>query len=359
MTQPLIRIWSPDPEDEEGCSREPPADGAQKPRAVCAPDDATPALREAAGKRDDGGMAVTVAVLVASYLRHLEARLAGDDLSEVSLTASRRDLARFVAIHGHKLASECRSADLTEFILGNPKWKSNATKRRVMAEVLACFTWAVTEAGLLESTQLRRPRRLRLPVKKRREAQPHEYIAVMRAGNRELRLAMFFLRRNPSRTCEMREARWPDVDFEAGIISLWRHKTHRATGEPRLVGIETCTLRLLRNLYRQASDKAGHIFTNHRGQQWSANAFAQHLRRTLQRMGMDPGAGNRLTAYMLRHSWSGNASERGLSDRQIADGLGHANTDLVSWYSKARERKGYLRSVAEEAVKRDRKPRRP
>lgn len=302
---------------------------------------------------DDTGM--TARQLIAKYLESLQLRRNADDLSDVSLVSSRRDLERFATHCGDRPAAEIRTADLTEFLLANPQWRSNATKRRVMAEVIACWNWAATEAVLIPVNLIRRPKRMKLPVKPRREAKPGEYIAVMRAASRELRRALFFLRRSGARTCEMREACWDDVLWDEGIIQLWRHKTMRVTGEPRLIGLEPCVLRFLRNLHRQAGDQpAGHVFLNVDGTPWTANAFCQNLRRTLQRIGQDEGAGKRLTGYMLRHHWCGNASENNLTDRQAADGMGQKGTQLVSYYSKARQRGPYLRQIAAAAVRRKR-----
>lgn len=316
----------------------------------------------AAGDQPANQAGPTMAEIVARYIAHLEGRQAGDDLAGISLESSRRDLGRFVELYGARPGPSMRTADLTEFLASNPRWRANATKRRVLYEVLAMFRWADDDAGLLSPCPVRRPRRLRLPVAPRREATVEEYIAVMRAGLPELRRALFFLRRTGARTCEMREVEWADVDFAAGVLTLWRHKTHRVTGQPRMIGLEPCTLRLLRNMRRRASPRTlgdGKVFLNCSGRPWKPAAFALHLRRTLGKAGIDQGAGKRLTAYMFRHHWASNASENALSDREAADGLGQSGTGLVSWYSKARQRKGYLRKIAEKAVKRQRQPRRP
>lgn len=300
-----------------------------------------------------------VGEVIRQYLGHLRQRRRVDDLSQSHLVASERDLARFAAFvpedadaMGQQRIDRCRNADLMAFI-SRPGW-SNATRRRVLSEVLACFRWAADDGDLIERNPFRRPKTLRMPVRPRRSARTAEYILLMRAGNRALRRALFFLRRTPSRTCELREAVWPDVDWSERVIVLHQNKTSRITGEPRIIGLEPCAYRFLRNLHRQARDKAGPVFLNTRGRQWTANGVCQAVRKTLQRLGADPGRGKRVTAYMLRHLWTGTADERGLSNRQIADALGHADTKLVDWYAKGRQKAAHLVAVATKAMQRDR-----
>ncbi len=324
--------------------------------SVPIPDDDPPILRHPAfGATDQASCAVTVGRVIGTYLVHLRARFDAGDLSDTHLRDTSRDLKLLAGQYGQRPATEFRTSDLAAFVLGRPSWKAAATKRRVLAEILACFSWAADEAGLLDHNHVRRPKRLRLPVRPRREARVDEYVAVMRKASRELRRALFVLRRNSVRTCELRMASWPDVLWEDGLLVADRNKTVATTGETRFVGLETCTLRLLRNMHARAADKQGPIFLNGRGRRWTAAAFCQALRRTLQKAGIDPGRGKRLTAYMFRHAWTGNACEAGCSDRMAADGLGHTSTALVSYYSKARQRAGYLRNIANQAVKRQRR----
>lgn len=294
----------------------------------------------------------TVQSVVSAYLDHLQARRDADDLSDSSLTSNTRELGRFAETFGNRTMPECKSADLTDFLLAQTGWKSNSTRRRVLAEILACFTWAASEAEIIPASPFKRPKRLRLPVQPRREATQTEYVALMRKGSRELRLALFFLRRSGARPCEMREADWSDVSWDEGVIRLYRHKTHRITGQARMIGLEPCLLRLLRNLHARAETKP--IFTNCHGKRWTANALGLHLRRTLQRLGIDPGAGKRVTAYCLRHSWTTSAIEAGIGERQVADQLGQKGTQLVGYYSKAAGKAKHLRAVALAAMRRER-----
>jgi len=299
----------------------------------------------------------TNAEVIAAYLSSLRTRLKGNDVSTHHLVASERDLERFAEFRpedadlpmGQLRMSESFQADLDAFLL-NPNW-GNATRKRVRGEILACFNWAASDGGLILHSPYRRSKRLKLPVEPRREASPAEYVMLMRKGSRPLKRALMFIARS-ARTCEMREAMWIDVDWQARCVELFENKTKRVTGKSRLIGLDPILYRVLRRMHERARDQSGFIFRNTHGKQWQVNAFCQHLRKTLQRHKMDPGRGKRVTAYMFRHSWAGNAEENGCTDREIADGLGHSGTQLVHYYSKARKRKANQVRIAEKAARR-------
>lgn len=308
-----------------------------------------PAIQGVAA-RDDGGM--DVREIVSAYLADAEIRHAAGEFSKASLTACRRDLTRFATMFGHKKMAECRNGDLTDFLFDKTKPWGNATRRRVLAEILACFSWAADDGALVERSPYRRPKRLKLPVKPRREARQDEYVVLMHNGCRALRRILFFLRRCGCRPQEARMAKWTDVRWEDRVVVLMDHKTFKATGKPRVFGLEPCVFRLLRNLYRQARDKGGNIFLNLRGKPWTEGALWQHVKRLLVRLGIDPGKGLRITPYQFRHSWATNAIEAGIGERQVADQMGHSSTSLIGWYSKAGAKYQHLRGVAEAAAKR-------
>ncbi|GIW81463.1 MAG: hypothetical protein KatS3mg105_3270 [Gemmatales bacterium] len=217
---------------------------------------------------------------------------------------------------------------------------SNAYRRRLRSEIVTCFTWAAREGGLIEKSPYYRSRALKLPVVPRRAATLREYVLLMRFGSRPLKLALMLLARS-ARTCEMRAVRWRDVDWENRVIELRQHKTSRSTGKSRLIGLDPVMYRLLRRRWERRKSDDEHIFTNSRGEPWTADSFSRNLRRTAKRLGL------RVTGYMFRHLWASLAETRGLSDREIATGLGHTNTSLVHYYSKARCEKRHVRRIAE------------
>lgn len=297
----------------------------------------------------------TVRSTVAAYLEYLQSRVQVGDYSADALEGCRRELERFAARYGGQTIDQCRRYDLTQWLQLNPQFKSNATKKRVVATILACFNWAEDEE-LIPRTPYRRPRKLKLPTTPRREASVKEYIAFMRCRSRPLRRALFFLRRTGARTCEMRELLWPEIDFDGGIVVKEAHKTSRTTGKARMFGLEPCVLRFLRNLHRTRKDGQDHVFVNAYGTPWDRHTFARHLRRWAKRIGLDDNAGTRVSGYCFRHSYATWAIESGMGERQVADQMGHASTRMMAWYSKAGQKAAHLRNVASQGVKRRKEP---
>ena len=293
----------------------------------------------------------TVRELIEIYLSNLRARVAADDYSADALSDVTRDLRRFAERYGHQTIAQCRRYDVTQWLQLNPQWKANGTKRRIIAGLLACFNWLEDEE-LIDRTPYRRPRKLRLPVTPRREAEPAEYIALMRCPSRPLRRMLFFLRRTGARPKEARELRKDEIDFEAGIVEKKDHKTRRKTGKPRLFGLEPCVLRFLRNICSRSHPEQPYVFTNCDGDKWDRHTFARHLRRWAKRIGLDNGAAARVSAYCIRHSYATWAIEAGNGERQVADQMGWTDTRMLAYYSKASQKRRHLKNVATQAVRR-------
>lgn len=275
--------------------------------------------------------------VVTAYLAHLAARVLLDDYDAQALAVIKSDLARFEPfVTGHR-------SDLDRFFLANPQIKARGTRYRIVREIVACWNWAVDEA-LTDSQPYRRPRGLACGKSPpRREAENAEYIAMMRGGGRELRRALYFLRHTGCRPKEMRTLRWASIHWSQRLIVLAKHKTQRRTGKPREVGIDARLLRLLRNLFRQAKDKEGLVFGPWHGR----CSFFQLVRRTRRRLGLGD-----VTAAMFRNTWTGRAYEAELSERDIADQLGHTTTALVHHYGHQRDKQTRLPAIADRVMRR-------
>ena len=165
------------------------------------------------------------------------------------------------------------------------------------------------------------------------------------------------------RTCELRNLTWDEVflDGPSPHLSLTRHKTFRTSGK-RIIGLSASTARFLRNLGQQyerrcncacetcQADISPNVFTNCHGTPWDRHTFARHLRRTAKAIGLDDGVAERISGYCLRHLFTVDAIEAGISTRMIADQLGHARTGQIDtgYGSHTRQRVEHLSSVAEE-----------
>jgi len=274
-------------------------------------------------------MGATVSSITSAYLKFLERQHKSGSYSADHLSNVRRDLTRFAAFVGEtKHVAECRQHDLSEWLAAQTQWHSANTKRNSVSSVVGCFRWA-EEEELIDRCPYRRPRALRgAIVKPRRPATEEEYLQLFRAGSRALKAALFFLRETGARTCEMREALWTDITVgNRPAIVLWRHKTHRRTGKGRVVALNSVIFRFL--LWLKRHTRSTHIFVNAHNGPWDRHTFARHLRRTAERIGMDEGVIEKVTAYCLRHTYACAALTAGFTSKEVADQLGHSDTKMV------------------------------
>ena len=316
---------------------------------------------------------LTVRDVIAQYLEALGLRVQLGDFSAAALSDLRRDLlegrqtalpdgthAKALAeLLGDTAAQDLRNQDLTRWLLANPQWQSLHTQKRNLGAAIAAFAWAAGEGELLPASPLRsRHPLLRREAPSRREADPREYIALMRGGSRPLRRALYFLWNTGCRPAEMRDVTWPEVDLDAGLIVLGHHKTAKKTGKPRLIGLSPRVVRFLRALKKQAPPWPENVFLNCYQGPWDRHTFARHLRRWAERLGLDEGLEDRVSAYCLRHSYITQADEGGVDVKAIADAAGHTNTRMVEKvYSKAARKGAHVRKVAVEIARRRREAR--
>jgi integrase len=303
---------------------------------------------------DQSARPLSVAELVALFREDIALRLQSNRIRK--RTAEKvRFVDSFAAQFGELPAAQCKRQDLTRWLLGHPEWASDHTKADACRVIVGCFRWAEREdlvpknpfAGL----------RLTFDLQPRKAMTRKQYTLMMDQGQRgksgriksgrALRRSLFFLRRSGARTCEMREMEWKDVDFQAGTVTLWTHKTKKSSAQARVIGLEPCLLRFLRNLHRRRGVIGGHVFLNGRGKPWKCCSFAR-LFRTYARKA---GVAESVSAYALRHSFTVEALEAGVGERQVADQLGHSTTRYVAWYGKGTRAHGkYLAEVAAQAM---------
>lgn len=325
MTRPL-RVFSPD---------------YQSPEPGCA---------------EPTGFVVHVRGVVDLYIEHLRARNRAGELCDDGLAGAVFELRRFVSFFGHFLITDCRQHDLTRFFAMNPQLRAVETKKRIVTTLIACFQWAEDEE-LIQRCPYRRPKALKRQKRKvRRAAEAWEYVTLMRFGSRPLRQALFGLRRTGMRTKEMRVVLWSDIDLGAAP------HIRVATGKgARKIGLDPATANWFRALKRNQRGMSDRPFTNCAGTSWDRHTFARHLRRYAERLGIDDGVSERVSAYCVRHTYVCDGIEGGVTTRRIADQVGHARTDMIDmvYGSHTRERIEHLGDVAQEILRKRKRRKSP
>lgn len=306
---------------------------------------------------------ITVAELVNLYLDHVRLRQQLGTFSGRSVERVTRFLADFAKFNGEKRLEQCRSSDLTKWLLDKTTWRSDATKADAITSVMVAFRWAARER-YIPYVPYHRPKGLTLKPRPRTPLSPEEFRRFMgearnRKGKRRrpssyaLRKSCFFLWRTGARTQEMRIILWPDIIWPespggVGIARLAHHKTEHH-GEDRLFPLDPAVIRLLRRIEKAkkwdprpcgcelTTEKNcphridDHVFLSGRHSAWTRNTFSALFRTFANRAGIDP----KKSGYCMRHGFTVRAIRTGLSDRQIADLLGQKGTALINWYGRA------------------------
>lgn len=248
--------------------------------------------------------------------------------------------------------TDCKQFHLEYWLLDNPQWESEHTRQAAQSFVVTAWRWAA-QNRLIDVCPFRRIRNG--PLLPRMAIRPDEFRAMLsaardcngRRGRRKrpsssaFRKIVWFLWETGARTCEARECCWQHLDWEKGIITLDSHKTVKVTGVARVITLTRAALRLLRMEWRRRQPKLDErIFITSRGGPWECSGFCRHWRNYSRIAGIRAS----VSAYCLRHGFVVDCIETGLSEREVADLVGHKGTRYVEWYSRSlRNKVEYLR----------------
>jgi integrase len=193
------------------------------------------------------------------------------------------------------------------------------------------FNWAV-EVELLPRSPFRRVKRPRTRGRSRVLTE-RQQARLLRAARSAFRRFLIGMRETLARPQEVRELAWEMLDEDLGCFVLrdFKGKGRRADGaEVRLIPVSRRLWRLLDRL-RARGGGAGHVFRNSAGRAWTRNAVRCCMRRLRRRLGW-PNDGEHVVPYTFRHTAATRATANGVSDRRLADLLGHTKTATTARY---------------------------
>ena len=275
-----------------------------------------------------------------------------------TLDGYRRYLDRFAAACGDVPLGSLKPHDLLSW---GKTWHEIQAVQRL-------FSWAVNDAGLIEKNPFARIKRPRLGARKR-VLEPAQLARLMRAAAPAFRAFLLAMRETLARPQEIRALQWeelrplrrvtrPAEACAAGeaVFVLADFKARERRADPDAERILLITPRLGRFLARQTRGfliPSGHVFLNSRGKPWTANAVRCQMRALRRRLGLAPDhRGENVTAYTLRHTRATEATAAGVTDRALADLLGHTTTKTTARYQHLQLE--HLREAMGRLVKRKR-----
>jgi integrase len=268
---------------------------------------------------------LTLAELEQFFLTWLAGEVQGGRSRPRTLCYYRTWLDRFVAAAGGaRPVAELVALDLERFKSG---WHSVQAVQRL-------FNWGV-EVGLLDKTPFRRVKRPALGQRQRILPAGH-VLRLLRCCRRPLRDLLLGQLLTLGRPQELRALRWSNyhVDKHAFLLSDFKAKNRRKDSALwRVLPVCPRLGRLLERLRRRAPKGDGFVFLTAGGKAWTNNALRLAVRRAVHRAGLDAVAGEEpVVAYTLRHTAATQATANGVSDRRLADLLGHTSTRTTARY---------------------------
>jgi len=152
------------------------------------------------------------------------------------------------------------------------------------------------------------------------------------------RQILFFLWFTGCRPKEASCLRWEEIDLNAGIITLQKHKTVRMQKKPkaRVITLLPVVVRLLRAIRKQHSGDS--VFLNHRGNPWNRYSLGLRIRRARAKAGVS----DEVKLYGARHAFGTRGIVNGVDIKTLATLMGHETTEMTEHYLHLAGRRDFL-----------------
>jgi integrase len=249
--------------------------------------------------------------------------------SEKTFTDYHTCLSRWVGLHGKRPVNSIKQLDLEHLktALVKEGYKPCSVNHYVVA-VQTCWNWG-GKNDLLPSNPLAKVEKLHAEGRQR-VLTPDECRSLLRHSDalfRQVWLVFWLTGMRPGEFCKLT---WDAVNWESHCFVIRKHKTSRTAKDrkPRIVPFPPVVEKLLRR-----SQGASAPFLNEDGNPWTYNALRCRMRRLRERAGIArDGNGETIVLYTARHSYATGAVASGVSDKRLADLMGHTNTRTTGRY---------------------------
>lgn len=271
------------------------------------------------------GLAVTVSDLCERFLAWVKLHRSEATHADYSYW-----LGRWEAAHGPESAAAVQALDLKS-------WKGQLAQTGVSAwtvnhaivTVKVCWSWAV-KYDFLAANPLAKVQKLDAEGRSR-VFTPEEFRSLLRHTDPVFRRILLFLRLTGLRPGELCRLSWPDVDLANSVVVLRKHKTYRKTRRPGVVYLPPPAAGLLRFLARSGSE--GLVFRGLAGRPFTVNGLRCRMRRLRDRAGIGPDQnGENVVLYTTRHTFGSRAAAAGVTDKRLADLMGHTDAKMTQKY---------------------------
>jgi integrase len=281
---------------------------------------------------------VQVAVVCDQFLDHSQKHHAAD-----TYRWYRAYLQDFCEAYGTLPAKDLKPLHVSRWLDAHPGWKGS--RRCAVIAVKRAFNWAETE-GLLTANPVRKVRKPPQTYRERVLSAEERQKLLASIGDQEFRDFVFALLETGARPSEVRRVTTAHVRLDLGVWVFREHKTFEKTGKPRVVYLTPAMAELTRRLAEKYP--TGPLFRGPRGgKPFTKNGVRCRFRRLRAKVPELRG----VISYTLRHSYATHALVRGVGIAQVAELLGHADTQMVSrHYGHLAQQVEHMKDAARKAA---------
>lgn len=252
-----------------------------------------------------------------------------------------RRLSQFVAIHGDKPVDELLPADLHLWIINNPLWRSNWTRRNILEQIRHPFAWAARLRVIHHDPFIG----MSFPRGERGRPMTEQEFQTLLSHtlSPQFRWVLWFMRRTGCRPGEVAGLEWGHVDFERGCAAF-KGKTSRITGRNRVLVFPPCVMEMLTAL--RLVHKGRFVFVNAHGKQYRTGTMDIMLAWLRERAGISP----KCKLYGLRHRYGTEAIRKGIDIKTLSELMGHTSVRTTEYYIHIAGRVDHLMDAAKKAA---------
>lgn len=251
-------------------------------------------------------------------------------------------LQSFCNSFGRVKVRDLKVLHLTQW-LKNSSWGPTSRNRAIGAAKHA-FNWCL-EQGHVKTNPFRLAKK---PKSKRRERilTPKErQLIFKKIKGHGFRDFLTCLEETGARPGELARLTSENFDFKRNVAVLWKHKSGKKTGKPRIIFLTPKSKEICERLVRKY--RKGPVFRTIDNNPWTKDSLNCRFRRLRQKYPQLKG----VTAYSVRHGFATNALERGVPLTAVAELMGHSSTDMIERVYGHLDQKGdYLSEMARKAT---------
>jgi integrase len=228
----------------------------------------------------------------------------------------------FCQLYGMLLTKDLKPLHVTRWLDSHPGW--NGSRRNAVVSVKRAFNWADAE-GLLQPNPIKNVKK---PPQRHRDRilTPEERQEILHTiPDQHFRDFVFALQETGARPGEVRKVTAAHVNLKLGVWIFKEHKTAKRTGRDRIIYLTPAMVQLTRRLMLKYPE--GPLFRGPRSKQgFTRNGVRCRFRNLREKLPHLAG----VISYTMRHSFATQALVNGVGIAQVAELMGHVDTEMVS-----------------------------